>query len=170
MARDKMQYEMLNAWPHVWKAAPQCKFFCGSCRGFCGTKTMRFGACQSSHQLCETGRQTPLAAASCAIKGLDWRGMRSFFMLPNLFFGRILCGIRYSTRFFLIFYLFRSFISFVVSKQTNDMLPSHPVLFRAKGMQKAASVRTLGPTSAEGWHTTGSSRKSDRWLDLLKRK
>ena len=64
--------------------------------------------------------------------------------------------------FLLIFYLFRSFISFVVSKQTNDMLPSHPVLFRAKGMQKAASVRTLGPTSAEGWHTTGSSRKSDR--------
>jgi hypothetical protein len=46
---------------------------------------MRFGACQSSQQLGETGRQTPLAAASCAIKGLDWRGMRSFFMLPIYF-------------------------------------------------------------------------------------
>ena len=39
-------------------------------------------------------------------------------------------------------------------------------------MQKAASVWTLGPTSAEGWHTTVSlkEKKTGRSLDLLKRK
>lgn len=127
-------------------------------------KTMRFGACQSSHRLYKTGRQSPVAAASCAIKGLE---RDEEFFHTSLFLGILYClhCIGSSMCFFLIS-LLRSFnmILFVVSKHAKDMLPSHPVLFGAKGMQKAASVWTLGPTSAEGWHTTVSFKRKIRCL------
>eukprot|EP00435_Cladocopium_sp_Y103_P072247 s168_g39.t1 len=141
---------------------------------------MRRFACQSSHQLCETGRQSPVAAASCAIKGLDRRGRSScmfsaFYPWQNPLWHQD--GIRFSTRFFPVdrstsnyFELYLICHRFVVSKPTCFPLTrSYQVLRASFGMQKYSSIRldAWSDQCSFGWHTARFLQEKSHVVDWI---